>query len=139
MGGLELPLPLRALLWRRGFTSEEAAEAMLNPLDLPDPAEHFPDLPLALERLERSCRSGEAIAICGDYDADGMTSTALLLRALRALGADPVAAIPSRMEDGYGLNRGMVDTLHGQGIRVLVTVDNGVAADEALHVRKPRS
>lgn len=106
---------------------------MLNPLDLPDPAEHFPDLPLALERLERSCRSGEAIAICGDYDADGMTSTALLLRALRALGADPVAAIPSRMEDGYGLNRGMVDTLHGQGIRVLVTVDNGVAADEALH------
>ena len=51
---------------------------------------------------------------------------------LRALGADPVAAIPSRMEDGYGLNRGMVDTLHGQGIRVLVTVDNGVAADEAL-------
>ncbi|MGB1416338.1 MAG: single-stranded-DNA-specific exonuclease RecJ [Synechococcus sp.] len=130
--GLDLPLALRCLLQRRGFTTEPAAEAMLNPVDLPDPASHFPDLDKALVRLERSCRLGEAVAICGDYDADGMTSTALLLRALSALGAKPVPAIPSRMEDGYGLNRGMVETLNDQGIRVLVTVDNGVAADEAL-------
>ena len=132
LSGLDLPLALRCLLQRRGFTTEQAAEAMLNPVDLPDPADHFPDLEQALIRLERSCRMGEAVAICGDYDADGMTSTALLLRALTALGAQPIPAIPSRMEDGYGLNSGMVETLNDQGIRVLVTVDNGVAAEEAL-------
>ena len=61
-----------------------------------------------------------------------MTSTALLLRALQPLGAKPEPAIPSRMEEGYGLNPAMVDRLHGKGIRLLVTVDNGVAAAEAL-------
>ena len=132
LAGLNLPLALRCLLQRRGFTTESAAEAVLNPMDLPDPSEHFPDLERALVRLELSCRLGEKVAICGDYDADGMTSTALLLRALTALGADPVPAIPSRMEDGYGLNRGMVETLNQQDIQVLVTVDNGVSADEAL-------
>jgi len=85
-----------------------------------------------MRRLQQSCATGEAVAICGDYDADGMTSTALLIRALKALGAQPVAAIPSRMDDGYGLNTRMVTALADQGIGLLVTVDNGVSAHEAL-------
>jgi single-stranded-DNA-specific exonuclease len=72
------------------------------------------------------------LAICGDYDADGMTSTALLVGVLQQLGARPQAAIPSRLDDGYGLNSGMVERLAADGIRLLVTVDNGVAAREAL-------
>ena len=130
---LELPLPLRSLLSRRGFNRLEDAEALLHPTPLPEPEDHFPDLIRATERLVEACRNGERIAVCGDYDADGMTSTALLLRALMPLGAEPIAAIPSRMEDGYGLNPSMVKRLHSEGIRSLVTVDNGVSASEALH------
>lgn len=131
LDGVALPLPLRAVLARRGL-SREQVEDLLKAPPLPDATEHFPQLAAAVLRLSQACDRTETVAICGDYDADGMTSTALLIRALRGLGADPVAAIPSRMDDGYGLNPGMVESLHGQGIRLLVTVDNGVSATEAL-------
>ena len=128
---LSLPLPLRTLLLRRGL-NEDAVADLVTPPDLPDACSHFPDLAIAVDRICQACEHGEALAVCGDYDADGMTSTALLLRALQPLGAKPEPAIPSRMEEGYGLNPAMVDRLHGKGIRLLVTVDNGVAAAEAL-------
>lgn len=105
---------------------------LLEPPAAPPPRRHFPDLAKASERLARSCRNAEALAICGDYDADGMTSTALLVGVLERLGARPVAAIPSRQDEGYGLNPAMVERLVGEGIRLLVTVDNGIAAAEAL-------
>ena len=127
-----LPLPLRAVLARRGSTDAAQVLAWLDPQELPDASDHFPDLANAVTRLQQACTNNERVAICGDYDADGMTSTALLLRALRPLGARPVAAIPSRMDDGYGLNPGMVETLADDGVNLLVTVDNGVAATEAL-------
>ena len=127
-----LPLELAALLQRRGYASAEAIAALLEPPAPPSPRRHFPDLATATERLIRCCRNSEALAICGDYDADGMTSTALLVGVLERLGARPVAAIPSRQDDGYGLNAAMVERLAGEGIRLLVTVDNGIAAAEAL-------
>ena len=130
--GVPLPVALRAVLARRGTLSADQALEWLDPPDLPKAEDHFPDLKAAVERLTQACRSEEPLAICGDYDADGMTSTALLIRALNALGAQPVAAIPSRMDDGYGLNPRMVEELHRDGIKLLVTVDNGVAATEAL-------
>ena len=68
-----------------------------------------------VERLVRCSQSGEMVAICGDYDADGMTSTALLVGVLQRLGARPQAAIPSRMDDGYGLNAAMVERLAAEG------------------------
>jgi single-stranded-DNA-specific exonuclease len=74
----------------------------------------------------------EAVAICGDYDADGMTSTALLTGLLQRLGGRPQPAIPSRQEEGYGLNRAMVERLASEGVNLLITVDNGVSAQEAL-------
>lgn len=129
---LPLPLPLRAVLLRRGISDLDQAQQWLNPSELPPAAEHFPGLQTAVARLTAACQSGETLAICGDYDADGMTSTALLIRALHPLGAHPVAAIPSRMDDGYGLNARMVEELHQRGVRLLVTVDNGVAAEAAL-------
>jgi len=124
--------PLLAVLQRRGYTNSAAIEALLNPPPAPDPRRHFPDLGKAVQRLRQSCKQGERLAICGDYDADGMTSTALLVGVLRHLGAQPQAEIPSRLDDGYGLNSGMVERLAAGGIRLLVTVDNGVAAREAL-------
>ena len=131
LSGVDLPLCLRTLLSRRGF-GEEAAEAILAPPPLPDPRDHFPELAAAVARVCQACERGDALAVCGDYDADGMTSTALLLRALLPLGARAEPAIPSRMDEGYGLNVAMVERLHAQGIRLLITVDNGVAATEAL-------
>ena len=129
---LGLPDPLLALLLRRGHTDRPAIEALLDPPAAPDPARHFPQLRQAVQRLRQACKAGETVAICGDYDADGMTSTALLVGVLQRLGARAVAAIPSRQDDGYGLNSAMVERLAEQGIRLLVTVDNGVAAREAL-------
>jgi single-stranded-DNA-specific exonuclease len=74
----------------------------------------------------------QKIAICGDYDADGMTSTALLLRALRHLGADVDYAIPSRMRDGYGINERIVREFATSEIQLILTVDNGIAAYGAI-------
>ncbi len=120
------------LLQRRGYGTPEAIQDLLDPPAAPSPRRHFPGLAAASERLIRCCRGTEAVAICGDYDADGMTSTALLVGVLERLGARPIAAIPSRQDDGYGLNAPMVERLAEQGIRLLVTVDNGIAATEAL-------
>jgi len=128
----DLPDELLAVLQRRGHGSDTSLRALLDPPQAPDPHDHFPDLAKALERLERACRSGETLAVCGDYDADGMTSTALLVGVLQRLGARPRAAIPSRASDGYGLNAGMVEALAADGVGLIITVDNGVAAREAL-------
>jgi len=127
-----LPPELALLLRRRGHDTPQAIQSLLNPPAPPAARAHFPDLAAASERLLRCCRAAEAVAICGDYDADGMTSAALLLGVLERLGARPVAAIPSRQDDGYGLNPGMVERLADQGIALLVTVDNGIAAADAL-------
>lgn len=132
LDAVPLPLPLKALLFRRGLTEPDQVHALLSDSPLPTPDGHFPELDKAVQRLHQACLRAESVAICGDYDADGMTSTALLLRTLRTLGAEPQAAIPSRMADGYGLNCSMVNELHADGVRLIVTVDNGVAAHEAL-------
>ena len=71
---------------------------------MPDPLTEFPDLLPSIEFLKEAIATGEKIAICGDYDADGMTSTSLLLRAFNHLGGDAYYEIPSRMMDGYGIN-----------------------------------
>ena len=127
-----LPQELLAVLERRGHTSAAALRALLDPAAAPDPAGHFRDLGAAVERLRQACAVREEVAICGDYDADGMTSTALLAGVLSRLGARPVPAIPSRLDDGYGLNVAMVERLAAQGVALLITVDNGVSAREAL-------
>lgn len=129
---LDLPVELVTLLRRRGHGGAEEIRALLDPPAAPEPRRHFADLERAEQRLEEACARGEAVAICGDYDADGMTSTALLSGVLQRLGARPRPAIPSRQADGYGLNVGMVEALAAEGIRLLITVDNGVAAREAL-------
>ena len=131
-GTLDLPPELLAVLWRRGHRNTAAIETLLSPPEAPDPRQHFPDLVRAEQRLVQACRQGETVAICGDYDADGMTSTALLAGVLQRLGAIAHPAIPSRMAEGYGLNVAMVDRLAEAGIALLITVDNGVSAREAL-------
>ena len=86
LDAIPLPLPLRALLFRRGLTEPDQVNALLSDSPLPKPDDHFPELETAVQRLHQACLKAERVAICGDYDADGMTSTALLLRTLRTLG-----------------------------------------------------
>lgn len=118
------------LLINRGIETPEQAQAFLDPesLILPSPLEEFPDLAMSVELLQEAIASQAKIAICGDYDADGMTSTALLLRSLRTLGAQVNYAIPSRMHEGYGINQRIVEEFHDEGVRLILTVDNGISA-----------
>ncbi|WP_392480917.1 DHH family phosphoesterase [Nostoc sp. C110] len=122
------------LLINRGMETPEQAQAFLEPesLILPSPLEDFPDLAISLELLENAIASQTKIAICGDYDADGMTSTALLLRSLRTLGAQVDYAIPSRMHEGYGINKRIVEEFHSEGVGLILTVDNGISAFEPV-------
>ncbi|WP_414529958.1 single-stranded-DNA-specific exonuclease RecJ [Nodularia chucula] len=122
------------LLINRGITTAEAAAGFLNPesLVLPSPLEEFPDLAVSVELLQEAIATKAKIAICGDYDADGMTSTALLLRSLRSLGAQVDYAIPSRMHDGYGINQRIVEEFHSEGVNLILTVDNGISAYEPI-------
>lgn len=122
------------LLINRGIETPAQAQAFLDPesLVLPSPLEDFPDLAMSIELLLQAIANQEKIAICGDYDADGMTSTALLLRSLRALGAKVDYAIPSRMHDGYGINKRIVEEFHSEGVGIILTVDNGISAFEPI-------
>jgi single-stranded-DNA-specific exonuclease len=121
---------LAQVLINRGIDSVEEVQGFIEPesLVLPAPMDEFPDLAASVKLLREAISAGQKIAICGDYDADGMTSTALLLRALRALGANVDYAIPSRMREGYGINDRIVEEFHAEGVALILTVDNGIAA-----------
>jgi single-stranded-DNA-specific exonuclease len=127
------PLVAQVLV-NREIDTPELARAFIDPEseELPKPIDEFPDLAKSVALLKDAIAQQEKIAICGDYDADGMTSTALLLRALRHLGADVDYAIPSRMKDGYGLNKRMVKKLAKDGVGLILTVDNGISAREPI-------
>ncbi|MEP7199245.1 MAG: single-stranded-DNA-specific exonuclease RecJ, partial [Chloroflexota bacterium] len=79
-------------------------------------------------RLRRALKAGEAIAVYGDYDVDGVTATALMVTTLKALGGNASAYIPHRVDDGYGLNNDSLDQLKQQGIQLVISVDCGVRA-----------
>jgi single-stranded-DNA-specific exonuclease len=131
----EATSPLLAqVLMNRGIETIEQAELFIHPETavLPSPLTEFPDLEISLDILVNAIDRKSKIAICGDYDADGMTSTALLLRALSALGADVDYAIPSRMSDGYGINKRIVEEFHSEGVKLIITVDNGISAVAAI-------
>ncbi len=125
---------LAQVLLNRGIETPEQAKLFLSPelAALPEPITEFPDLAISLELLENAIARHQKIAICGDYDADGMTSTALLLRSLRWLGANVDYAIPSRMKEGYGINRRIVEDFHSEGVALILTVDNGISAYDPI-------
>ncbi|WP_055077235.1 DHH family phosphoesterase [Pseudanabaena sp. 'Roaring Creek'] len=122
------------VLLNRGINTPETAKAFLDPelVNLPDPKQEFPDLIASIDRIEYAIKNGERITICGDYDVDGMTSTALLIRTLKLLGAIVEYEIPSRMAEGYGINTRIVRDCHERNGKLIITVDNGIAAYEAI-------
>ena len=125
--------PLSAMiLSARGMTGEQDAHAYLRcDAPMPDPF-LMTDMDLAAGRVGLAMTRGEKIAVFGDYDVDGITSTCLLTAFLRSQGADVVSYIPGRLEEGYGLNPIAIHQLHEEGVKLIITVDCGITAvDEA--------
>ena len=130
---LSLPEPICRLLAARGHTPVETAKRYLRPrLEQLLPPEQLLDLGRAVERLARAVRGGETILVHGDYDVDGMSSSALLTRAIRALGGIVVPFIPQRLVDGYDLGDAGVQAARAAGATVVVTCDCGTSALAAV-------
>ncbi len=130
---LALPEVVGRVLAGRGIGLDDA-ELFLNPTLrdlLPDPS-HLLDMDRAVERLVRAVRDGETICVFGDYDVDGATSSALLVRFFRGIGAPVRVYIPDRIAEGYGPNAPALLHLKQDGVGVVVTVDCGVTAHGPL-------
>ena len=135
---LNLHPTVARLLCLRGLSDPSAAERFLNPsLDhLHDPF-RLADMERAVIRLEQALARGERIAVHGDYDVDGITSTVILRRALEMLGGTVVHFIPERLRDGYGLQAAAIERLHADGVQLIVSVDCGIrSADAARRARE---
>ena len=131
---------MRQILYNRGFNTFEKAEAFLRaaPGFDTDPFQ-MTGMDRAVERILRAVEAGERIAIYGDYDVDGVTATALLMEALKALGGVVEGYIPNRFEEGYGLNPEALDALQAKGVGLVITVDCGIRSpEEAAHARRIR-
>lgn len=127
--------PMIALLLSgRGFTDPYDIETFVfGDEPLCDPFE-LPDMDRAVERIQQAFDRNEMIAVCGDYDADGVTASALLYTYLHNKGCRVVCEIPERLEEGYGLHNSIIDRLHQQGVALIITVDNGIGCvDEIAH------
>lgn len=129
-----LPFAIARVLVARGLTSETEVERFLRPRlsELSDPFD-LPDMAAAVERLWRAIDTGEPIVVCGDYDVDGVTSSALLTLVLRELGARVEVVLPSRFDEGYGLGTDLLTRcLEQHGPRLIVTVDCGSGSHDAV-------
>jgi single-stranded-DNA-specific exonuclease len=117
------------VLTARGIGAVEAAQFLQPTLRdlLPDPS-LLADMDIGAERIVRAIEAGERIAVFGDYDVDGATSSALLHRFFRAAGADVVVYIPDRMKEGYGPNAPALLKLRADGAAIAITVDCGIVA-----------
>lgn len=136
---LKLPPLIAKLLVARGRRTPEEALAFLNAdeTSFRDPY-LMKGMGEAAERIRKAIRDGERIRVYGDYDADGVTSTALMIRLLGRLGGRFDTYIPHRSREGYGLNIPAIDNALEAGVRLLVTVDNGISAVEQIAYARER-
>jgi single-stranded-DNA-specific exonuclease len=130
---LNVPPVVAHLLLSRGMTTPDECRLFLSPAEthLCDPFA-LTDMDAAVARLQRARERGEHVRVFGDYDVDGIAGTALLYRALQRFGIIACSyGMPSRLTEGYGLNPEQVALAKEEGVRLIVTVDNGIAAHEA--------
>jgi single-stranded-DNA-specific exonuclease len=134
--GIRGPLAAR-LLWNRGIrTDQDVANYFSSGLeDLLDPLE-LPDMATAVDRIYRAIKDGEMVGVFGDFDVDGLTGTAIVLRIVRKLGGRAVPYIPHREIDGHGLSTSAIDSFHDAGVTLITTVDTGSTAVEEIAYAK---
>lgn len=130
---LRIPESVARVLINRGAGDVETARQFLNPSSahLEDPFA-FAQMEQAVARILRALENGEKILIQGDYDVDGSASAALLVNLFKLLGHEVAASIPSRAEDGYGLNARVIRDAAERGITLLITCDNGTTANAEI-------
>ena len=128
LAGIGLPPLMAQLLYNRGITDPTQIDSFLAADEnlLNDPF-LLPDMEKAVARIRDALLSEEIIAIYGDFDADGMTATAVLTEGLSSLGGKAIPYIPHRIEEGYGLNHAALERLHREGVSLVVTVDCGIS------------
>lgn len=136
---LGLPMIVIRLLYARGLTTKKAMEAFLTPNAeaINDPF-LLHDMELVIDRINDALINGEHITIYGDYDTDGITSTALMYETLMMLDANVDYYVPNRFEDGYGPNQTVYERLIDDGTQLIITVDNGVSGRDAIAYAKER-
>ena len=124
-----VPTAVARLMCNRGIENSEDAEEYLRGslAHMHDPA-LFKDMEKAASVITEAVRSGKHIRVIGDYDIDGVCSTAILVRGLRAVGANVDYVIPHRIKDGYGMNPDMITKASEDGVECILTCDNGIAA-----------
>jgi single-stranded-DNA-specific exonuclease len=129
---LAIPPVIARLLWQRGLEDPESASRFLEPslANLHNPF-LLAGMRESVDRILGAVARRERIAIHGDYDVDGMTSTAILRRAIELLGGDVEHFVPDRFKDGYGLQSSTIERLHATGVRLVISVDCGIRAAEA--------
>ena len=127
------PYLLSTVLAARGVSSAEgAAEFLDRERKLTISPMLMRDMGKAVTRIQRAIASGETIAVFGDYDVDGITSTVLLMDYLKSCGVNCLRYIPRRIEDGYGLSKDAIQGLHDQGATLMITVDCGITGNEEV-------
>ncbi|MCL4218205.1 MAG: single-stranded-DNA-specific exonuclease RecJ [Candidatus Hydrogenedentes bacterium] len=133
-----IPRIVAQVLLLRGVTTPEAAHRFLNPStdNLSDPF-LLTDMRAAVERIALARDRGETVLVFGDYDVDGIAATALLTRALERFGLRDVKfGMPNRLVEGYGLNPERVLQARDEGVSLIITVDNGIAAQDAARAAR---
>ncbi len=127
----------RQILFNRGIATTQAAETFITTRpELGDPYQ-LTGMAGAVERIGQALENQEQVVVYGDYDADGITSSALLVQALTALGAQVHCYIPDRFKEGYGLNIAALDKIKADGAALVITVDCGIrAVPQAEHARQ---
>ncbi len=120
------------IFFNRGITEVNAAREFLSDDFASGNPFQMTGMEVTVERIRRAIRAGEAIAVYGDFDADGVTATALLVQALDSLGARVQPYIPHRIDEGYGLNKEALASLKEKGVCVVITVDCGVRSIEEV-------
>lgn len=116
----------------RGYTDPASLEEFLSDEPCFDDPRNLSDIEKAADIINSYIEDGSRIAVYGDYDCDGITSTVLMFSYLKSRGADCVYYIPDRFDEGYGMNTGAVEKLAGEGVKLLITVDNGIACHNEI-------
>ena len=131
------PLAAKVMI-SRGLTDSSAAEEFIGEPPCTEDPFLLKDMDRAVERIHAAVDRDETVAVFGDYDVDGLTATTLMYRCLCSLGARTVCSLPSREDTGYGLSREAIDSLASAGVKLIVTVDNGVSAFDEVEYASSR-
>src|SRR5450759_1119388 len=128
---------MRQILFNRGYATESSARSYLHAeANFNTSPFQMTGIHATVDRVRYALDHSEQIAIYGDYDVDGVTATALLVQALRALGGNVRGYIPNRFDEGYGLNNEALSTLESDGVKLVISVDCGIRSpDEVAHAR----